>query len=387
MRRPTESQRPRRTGLTLIELLVVIIIIGILMGILIPAVGGALRAGKRAQVVAEINNMSTALADFKNQFGDYPPSRLYCAEDGDYTPPKTAFSGMTLAESQRLAQRSLTYFRKFWPRFQLSTTGALYTATTGFADFNGDATLNSHYVLQGPECLVFFLGGVPKKVNGQFSMTGFGKNPTNPFLVRTVTGSDNRVLPLYEFASGRLDDSEIDPVFGAVNGFPCYLDTLGGRADALGMDVIDKRPFVYFASYGDSGYDPNDYNAAYEFDSSSTLIGRQFSVSFQSGLLSSVGPNPYTASGPVVYASGSTTMYTSATFQNANTFQILSSGIDRQWGVGGQYTGGTSPGAPFNAGTSGPFYDKTTFVTPGDTGNPRIRESDNITNFSGGTIN
>ena len=37
------------------------------------------------------------------------------------------------------------------------------------------------YILQGHECLVFFLGGIPQITASGYGMSGFGKDPTNPF--------------------------------------------------------------------------------------------------------------------------------------------------------------------------------------------------------------
>ena len=52
-------------------------------------------------------------------------------------------------------------------------------------DFNGNGGTGPDppYILQGHECLVFFLGGIPVHPDdhGSTCMTGFGKDPTNPF--------------------------------------------------------------------------------------------------------------------------------------------------------------------------------------------------------------
>ena len=74
--------RPNRTGFTLIELLMVILIIAGLIAILVPTVFAAFRKAKEAQVASEMNNLATALASFKNIYGDYPPSRIILCERG-----------------------------------------------------------------------------------------------------------------------------------------------------------------------------------------------------------------------------------------------------------------------------------------------------------------
>ena len=55
------------------------------MALLLPAINGAIRTAKKAAVSAEINQLAQALASFKSKYGDYPPSRVYLAENGDYS--------------------------------------------------------------------------------------------------------------------------------------------------------------------------------------------------------------------------------------------------------------------------------------------------------------
>ncbi len=76
-----EGRGPR--GFTLVELLVVILILAILIALLLPALNGAMRTAKNAAVGGEINQLAQALAAFKAKYGDYPPSRIYLAEDGE----------------------------------------------------------------------------------------------------------------------------------------------------------------------------------------------------------------------------------------------------------------------------------------------------------------
>ena len=366
-----DRQRPRRAGFTLIEVLVVILIIATLIAILVPTVLAAFRRAKEAQVAAEMNNLATALASFKERYGDYPPSRLYCSESGYYP------------AANPLAQRSLLYLQKFWPRMALSTNSFAVPATAGrFYDFNNNGTDDSGphrdqaYILQGPECLVFFLGGMPTQVASssganQFGLVGFGRNPLNPFstFVQSAasTASTNRTLPLYEFVVGRLDDSENG------NGVPAYLDPLGSAASALPLGQSDKRPYAYFFSYGTNSYDPGDYDCAYEVDDNNNVLGRTFNVAFPPGsVTNSPAPNPYTSSLPVP---GTIT----ATFYNANTFQLIGAGADRQWGIGGEYNK-SSPTLVL------PLTDPANVTPNPQTENPRLRERDNITNFSGGRL-
>lgn len=69
-----DSKRTRGhvRGFTMIELLVVMAIIGVLIGLLMPAVGGARRAAKRNRARAEINQLETAWKSFFNDYRFLP---------------------------------------------------------------------------------------------------------------------------------------------------------------------------------------------------------------------------------------------------------------------------------------------------------------------------
>jgi prepilin-type N-terminal cleavage/methylation domain-containing protein len=65
---------PPRPGFTLVELLVVIAIIGILISLLVVALGVARASVQESATVAEVNSLSQALRAFKTQYQtDFPP--------------------------------------------------------------------------------------------------------------------------------------------------------------------------------------------------------------------------------------------------------------------------------------------------------------------------
>jgi len=72
--------RRRGHGFTLIELLVVMSIIGVLVGLLLPAVGHAVIAVRKAACVHRIAGLTTALENFKDDWGTYPPSNPNAAD-------------------------------------------------------------------------------------------------------------------------------------------------------------------------------------------------------------------------------------------------------------------------------------------------------------------
>ena len=165
-RRPSGAgRRPR--GFTLVELMVVMLVLAVLIALLLPALNGALRTSRNAAVGSEINQLAQALNAFKAKYGDYPPSRSICR--------KTAISRVTSTQSLtlsgvsaditvgQLAQRSVAALRKFFPSVNFSTSGAVFgTNSARWYDFNGNGQFDGAYILQGHQCLVFFLGGIPQ---------------------------------------------------------------------------------------------------------------------------------------------------------------------------------------------------------------------------------
>src|SRR3954464_9629029 len=104
MRQSRPIDRRQQSGFTLIELLVVIVILGMLIGLVVPAVMRAVGTAKDAAVSSEIQGIGQALAAFKNQFGDYPPSRIVCSENGKYDVATLGGAGSPFA---KLAPRTL----------------------------------------------------------------------------------------------------------------------------------------------------------------------------------------------------------------------------------------------------------------------------------------
>lgn len=413
MTRPAACRRRLRTGFTLIELLIVIIIIGILIALLIPAIASAVRAARNASVQAETNQLAQALADFKSKMGDYPPSRIYLDESGWFNTsltnpaqnqvPSGASADITMGQ---LAIRSLTAFRKFWPRVVISTTNAVSSQTQWY-DFNGDGIQGQNlpvaaagpWVLQGHECLVFFLGGVPLRSSSTgpvLGMSGFGKSPTNPFTHsiqpppnnNVAMFSANRNPPFYDFNAGRLALTT-PPVSNAIttiysHGMPGYVDPLGAPQSATANNF-----FAYFSNNLGSGYDVNDVNG---IEKDGPELTPQIALLFTqpgTGTTVSPSPNPYTSS--LTYTSGSTA---SPVFYNPQSFQIVSAGIDGVYGVGGVYTPnstsnvtGALPAYPApttpNTPPVGPMYQ---WMVNSNDGGLRIVERDNLTNFHSGKL-
>ena len=64
--------RSGRIGFTLVELLVVIAIIGILVGLLLPAIAGAIENARRAQCAVNVRSLAQAAINFETTKGEFP---------------------------------------------------------------------------------------------------------------------------------------------------------------------------------------------------------------------------------------------------------------------------------------------------------------------------
>jgi len=255
-----------RRGFTLLELMIVIVIIAILIGLLLVALRGAQAPARIAQVKVEMAGIETALNDFKATFGEFPPSRITLYEEG------TDWAG-TQAEKVR----SRAILRQYWPMINFDID----------RDFNMDGDSTDTIELKGPECLVFFLGGMQQSATAEKTFIGFSKIPSDPF----SRSGTNRKGPFMELKPNQLVRSTRNTTDGKLQ---VYIDPIPGSVD---------QPILYASSYDGRGYQNLDIN-------------------------------DWMTNGPYTQTGG--------TRWNPKSFQLISPGFDHLYGPGGSFVAETA---------------------------------------------
>ncbi|QDT06026.1 Type II secretion system protein G precursor [Rubripirellula lacrimiformis] len=176
----------KRAAFTLVEILTVIIIIGILAGIAIPAVTGALRTAREAAIRLNIDVVGQGLEAYKLKYGSYPP------DFSDWNKVerhfRKAFPNIDDSELMLLAQ--YTHLDSSYQRVPLTSGNVDPRAAAGYQYYR--------QCMDPAEALVFCLGGYSSNVRRPF--TGEG-GPLSP-----ISSPDPGVTAdygLYQYNSAR----------------------------------------------------------------------------------------------------------------------------------------------------------------------------------------
>jgi prepilin-type N-terminal cleavage/methylation domain-containing protein len=318
----------RRGGFTLVELLVVITIIIILMGLLTPVVINGLTRAKEARILTEIGILDGAFKKYKADVGAYPPSDF--SNLGTASVTGGNYNTNSLNTSSREYVALANHLQKAFPRCNVNIEiAAIIVSNPKYPSTNFPAPISP------AQAIYFWLGGFcsdkEHPISGLFTTTNNGVVP-NPNATRDAPGID--------FDKTRLTWPNSLPTTTA----PCYCPV-----DTPGV------PYIYFSSQ--SYLDPSWSSTkpvAYLYDAGVWLQGGSGKV------------RPYAAD-PVVTAPNSP-----APVQQ-NGFQIISAGLDSDFGGGGVMDDGKTMGNPVVA-----YFNSGTFYATGD--------KDNLTNFSSNTL-
>ena len=290
----------RRSGFTLIELLVVIAIIAILASLLMGAVMLFWNKGPEITNKNDILQLGTALQKFKSNYGQYPPDRIkLCSNSSLY--------GNSLLDQQSVSFLSNVMFKNLG-----AYNGMNWGNRSGMtAPVFGNAANPTIDILEGDQCLVFFLFGPP-------GLIGFSNNPQNP----TMAGGDR--LKFFDFNAGRLQVISPGPTRSAQ--FPSYVDAYG------------KMPFVYFSSGKSTGGYAPPWNPAQNYVVGDGAMRNGLVFRCIQANINTAPPTvpPWTTAYWAPANSLGVFPYVSGTqFVNPDSFQIISAGLDMQFGIGG----------------------------------------------------
>jgi hypothetical protein len=209
-----------------------------------------------ADTQSEMRQLDAAMQAFKAMYGVYPPSKIkLCSNCKDYG-------------AEPLDQASIMALSRLWPNIGMFQDIA----------WAGDGPPVQGEILEGDQCLVFFLGGIPDSAAKEPACLGFARNGKNPAQL-----GDARVGPFFGFDSDRL-------VKLRGSRFWSYLDRYS-----------TSQPYAYFSA----GNKKNGYNR------------------FCTSDCSALGVWPYAKS-----------LDPQPDYFNPNTFQLISAGPDGKFGPG-----------------------------------------------------
>ncbi len=244
------SYSSRHSAFTLLELMVVVLILATLVSLIGSVVVKGMDKITENQTRSEIAEMEVALRAFMADYGltEPPPSYLLLYED------------ISLYAAHPEGTLSYQFLQKLFGQ-NLGKAG-------GYIDWNGNGQPDGPYPpLQGNQCLVFYLGGIPNSadvvLNGASpAPQGFASNSINPAL--SLAKCPKRKGPYFNFASTRLwPQHQQVPLSWA--GFFYYLDPWMTKSGPLYLNY-QGSPYAFFSRFGiDGQYAATNDNGAFPY--------------------------------------------------------------------------------------------------------------------------
>lgn len=317
-----------RRGFTLIELLVVIAILAVLAALTAAVYMRITLVGPDFTNNTDIRELDQAVQNFKTWYGGLPPSRLKicrCFNPGDpvsvakmypnYQVPGTLdYDSVKFLTSGPFKRCAAQWANVSGPP---TTWGIQWDNGLAWAHTDPSAPYWPPVILEGDQCLVFCLGGIPTvTTNGNnviLGCGGFSRNAANP------ADPSNREKPFYEFKSDRLTQRK------SSFGYPFFSY----------LDAHKKNVYAYFSSYNkENGYNrylssPAVADVAFGSDCPTLAAG---------GPTASMGVWPYAqdlgSAAAAVQDKMVSAVPSAGHYQNAGTFQIISAGAKGVFGKG-----------------------------------------------------
>ena len=280
------KSRSRNSAFTLVELMIVIAIIGILASLATVGVMKVLERSKMVTARIEVSQLEAAVSAAKLELGnlDALPSRIRLAYSYSNFQSPTQLSGESSSDFALRVSTWETFRKAFGKTITGTGTPPVFNwrgvNSTGLANVPNATT--PFLTLEGMDAYVFWLGGIPENLGGtpeKVKFTGFAADRSDPTF--SEAAKSKRKGPYYDFDTTRISGT--------------------------------------FAS-GKLGY-KNSYDGAYAYISNSEY------AFFTGSPLVTLGGNLYP------YRTSSAT--TASSYNNAKTFQLISSGQNQVFGPGG----------------------------------------------------